>query len=274
MKLRSHTLLRPRSRIVGALATIVFVFGVLAAATFSAEADAATTGTTLAAPAYANSKTEAFATAGWWKTWDLTTAPWHSSVVAEGTARFLRVSFPAGSHNGTSFDWMTGDSDSAHIQYRVRLSPNWKSDGGKLPGFGQPTYNADGSCSGGCGLAPADGITSWTARGHINANNAPGSYLYTPGHTEWAFQWSTAPALVPGRWYTIDYWVTMNTPGLPNGVLKAAVDGVVVQQWTNMVFRLTNALHVNKAWFGFYYGGASVPAQNMYVDIDDITVEY
>ena len=89
---------------------------------------AATTET--AAPTFANTKVEAFATAGWWKTWGLTTAPWRTAIVTEGTERFMRVNFPAGSHNGTSFDWMTGTSDAAHLRYRVpaqqQLEHGWR----------------------------------------------------------------------------------------------------------------------------------------------------
>lgn len=266
----------PRSRRLGqATAALVTALAlVLGTTTVGADAKPALKAAVAAStPAYAHSRTEAFSTTGWWKTWGLTTLPWHTAVVTEGTSQFLRVNFPAGSHNGTSFDLLTGTSDSAHLQYKIRLSSNWQSNGGKLPGFGMPTYNADNSCSGGCGLAPADGITSWSARGHINGNNVPGSYLYTADKTEWAFQWNTA-ALVPGRWYTIDYWVTMNTPGQNDGILRAAVDGVTVLNWTTMNFRKVSSLHVGKAWFDFYYGGSSVPSQNMWIDIDDVAVDY
>ena len=255
---------------------LAVLMAVAAAATGAETAKAAPTPTpkaTTTLAAFAHTKVESFTTTGWWQTWGLTTLPWHTALVTEGTNRLLRVNFPAGSHNGTSFGWLTGTSDSAHIRYRIRLSSNWKSDGAKLPGFGTPTYNADKSCSGGCGLAPADGITSWSARGHLNGSNVPGSYLYTADRSEWAFQWNTA-AFVPGRWYTIDYWVTMNTPGQNNGVLRAAIDGVTVLNWTTMNLRKVSTLHVGKAWFDFYYGGSSVPSQNMAIDIDDVQVDW
>jgi len=258
---------RPARTVLAAAITLSLVFGVTAARAEN------TSTTPPAPPTFTNSKTESFSTPDWWKTWGVTAVPWHSSVVTEGASQFLRVNFPRGSHNGTSFEWYTGTADAAHIRYRLRLSSNWISDGGKLPGFGAPTYDARGDCTGACGLAPADGITSWSARGHINTTNVPGSYLYIPGHREWLVQWSHAP-LVPGRWYTIDYWVTMNTPGQNNGVLKAAVDGSFVLTLTNLNFREVDTLHVGKAWFGFYYGGRGVPSQNMWIDVDDVTVDW
>jgi len=259
---------RPARTVLAAIVALSLVFGVTAAR-------AGTTPTTPSPPAttFANHEVESFSGNGWWSAWGLTTMPWHTTMVTEGANQFLRVNFPAGSHNGTSFDWLTGTADAAHIQYRIRLSSNWQSPGAKLPGFGDPTYNPDGTCSGGCGLAPANGITSWSARGHLNRLNVPGSYLYTPSKTEWTFQWNTS-TFVPGRWYTIDYWVTMNTPGQSDGILSAAVNGQRVFTSTDMTFRLVDSLHVGKAWFGFYYGGTSTPMQNMWIDVDDITVDW
>ncbi|HEX4820937.1 MAG TPA: hypothetical protein VFV00_12095 [Acidimicrobiales bacterium] len=258
---------RARTLVTAAI-VLSLVFGVTAAR-------ATTTPPTPAAPTttFDNHMVESFSASGWWNAWGLTTMPWHTTMVTEAGNQFLRVNFPAGSHNGTSFDWLTGTADAAHIQYRIRLSSNWQSAGAKLPGFGDPTYNADGTCSGGCGLAPANGITSWSARGHLNRWNVPGSYLYTPSKTEWTFQWDTS-TLVPGKWYTIDYWVTMNTPGQSDGILSAAVNGQQVFRSTDMTFRLVDSLHVGKAWFGFYYGGTSTPMQNMWIDVDDITVDW
>lgn len=235
------------------------------------------TATAASAPAvYTNTKTETFSTNDWWRSWAFGSLPWRTSNVKEGTSRFLRVNFPAGSHNGASFDWLTGESDAVHIRYRIRLSSNWSSDGNgvKLPGFGQPQHADGGACLEGCGGKPADGVDSWSARGWMNGSNAPGSYVYTSERTGWSFAWTYAPTLVPGRWHTIDYWVTMNTPGQRDGVLKAAVDGVVVHNWTDMSFRSVDSLHVHKAWFGFYYGGAGVPSEYMWIDIDDITIDW
>lgn len=245
---------------------LALVFAVALVAT-TISADAATVSP------YTYTKTEGFDGPNWWRTWGLTAAPWHTSVVTEGASRFLRVGFPAGSHDGTSFKWSTGTSDTARIRYRIRLGSTWQSSGGKLPGFGSPVYDSKNQCQGGCGLLPADGITSWSARGHINAQGVAGSYLYVPNHSEWAFQWNTA-ALVPGRWYTIDYWVTMNTPGQNNGALKAAIDGNVVLNRTDMSFRQVSTLHVGTAWFDFYYGGSSVPPTNMWIDIDEATIDW
>jgi hypothetical protein len=66
----------------------------------------------------------------------------------------------------------------------------------------------------------------------------------------------------------------MNTPGQNDGVLTASIDGQQLLNATNMNFRSVSTLHVGKAWFDFYYGGTAVPSQTMWVDVDDITVDW
>jgi hypothetical protein len=263
---------RARGLLVVAITLSLFLELSAVAAQAKGTKPAALTATTTTSP-YTFTKTEAFGTASWWKTWGLTAAPWHTSVVTEDGNPFLRVGFPAGSHNGTAFSLPTDTSDAAHIRYRVRFSPNWQSQGGKLPGFGNPVVDSNGVCLGGCGLMPADGITSWSGRSHYDANLGLGTYLYVPDKSEWVIQWGNV-RLVPGQWYTIEYAVQMNTPGQNDGVLTASIDGQQLLNATNMNFRSVSTLHVGKAWFDFYYGGTAVPSQTMWVDVDDITVDW
>ena len=222
---------------------------------------------------YTYTKTETFGATNWWTTWGLTSKPWHTALVTESGNQFLRVGFPAGSHNGTSWKLPTGTSDAARIQYRIRFSPNWQSQGGKIPGFGNPTVDAAGVCLGGCGLLPADGITSWSGRAHYDSALGLGTYLYVPGKSEWVIQWG-AVRLVPGQWYTVEYTVKMNTPGQNDGVMTATINGQQLMNATNLNFRSVPTLHVGNAWFDFYYGGSAVPAPTMWMDVDDITVDW
>ena len=222
---------------------------------------------------YSFTKTETFGATQWWKTWGLTAAPWHTSLVTESGNQFLRVGFPAGSHNGTAFKLPTGTSDAARVQYRIRFSPNWQSQGGKIPGFGNPTVDTNGVCQGGCGTLPADGITSWSGRAHYDSTLGLGTYLYVPSKSEWVIQWGGV-RLVPGQWYTIEYTVKMNTPGASDGVMTAKINGQQLLNATNLNFRLVPTLHVGNAWFDFYYGGSAVPPQTMWMDVDDITVDW
>ena len=255
--------------------------------TTSTTTTSSTTTTTVAtepapapAPTYPNRFTETFSTSGWHTRMGLDTRPWHTSqvVAADGSA-FLRVSFVKGTHNGSSWFFPTGDADAVHLSYKMRLSPNWDSSQSasniKLPGFGTPLLDAAGVCLGGCGLVKGDGITSWSARGDMGQSGVPGYYVYdavTPYGV--GYRWSNQGAYQNTRWYTVDLYLTMNTPLAKDGTLTAYVDGRKVWEKTDFLFRLVDSLHAGNVWFDFYYGGSGVAPADMWIDIDDIVIEY
>ena len=239
--------------------------------------------TTAAVPTYQHRFTDAFSSSTWYTAWG-TTRPWHTSVVTSGTDSFLRVAFLGGTHDGSSWFFKTGDADHAHLRYRLRLSPNWDSSQAnsniKLPGFGSPVTDTLNVCLVACGGAPGDGVTGWSARGQLNEAGIPGNYVYdgdmlsknlTYGS---GYTWYAAGPLAVDRWYTIDLYVDMNTPGQHDGHLTAYVDGAKVWEKADFSFRLVDTLHVGSAWFDFYYGGSGVAPQTMWMDIDDVVVEW
>jgi hypothetical protein len=59
------------------------------------------------------------------------------------------------------------------------------------------------------------------------------------------------------RWYSLEHFIKMNTPGKADGVVRGWVDGVLAYQKTNIVFRIPghNNLHVRTAWLNVYKGG-------------------
>jgi len=242
-----------------------------------------TTTTATTSSPYTNRRVVDFSATDWWQAFGLTAAPWHTVRVNEGTGPQLRVAFPKGTHNGTSWFLPTGASDVAHLRYRIKLSPNWSSAAGgqvKLPGFGNPVFSSPGVCAEGCGGMPANGITSYSARGNMDWQSTPGNYVYagdmaqtvpTYGH---AFSWWLAKPYVTGRWYTVDVTIKMNTPGVANGRLAASIDGTPVFDYDKFTFRKTDSLHVGNFWFDFYYGGTGVTPADMYIDIDDVLVEW
>ena len=240
-----------------------------------------TTTTTVApaaAPTYANRKVETFDNSKWWTTWGMSGKPWNTvHVFAEGAA-FQRVNFVQGTHSGTSWMFPTGTSDAVHLSYRLRLSSTFDASKSasnvKMPGFGTPIWDAAGLCVVACGGAPADGVTGWSARGDLYQSGVPGYYVYSLLNT-WGtgYRWQT-PAYERGRWYTVDLYVRMNDVGSSNGSLVAYLDGQKVFEKTDYVFRLTDGLHVGNVWLDFYYGGSGVVPTNMWIDIDDVVMEY
>ena len=234
----------------------------------------ATTITTSSAT-YANRKVETFDTSKWWQTWGMSGRPWNTTWSSYG---FQRVNFVKGTHNGTSWMFPTGASDAVHLSYRLRLSSNFDASKSasnvKLPGFGQPGFDLAGACIVACGGAAADGITGWSARGDLYKSGVPGYYVYSLLNT-WGtgYRWAT-PAYQRGRWYTVDLYVRMNDVGSSNGSLVAYVDGTKVFEKNDYVFRLVDSLHVSNVWFDFVYGGSGVAPVDMWIDIDDVVMEY
>lgn len=120
--------------------------------------------------------------------------------------------------------------------------------------------------------------------GHPNATTRFGGYLYYPGQGDATGSnalWDDAPNLGPNaganciptsdidcgigtggmfdnnRWYLVEMFVKMNTPGVADGVIRGWVDGVLSYEKTNMLFRNVghDNLHVRTIWLNVYKGG-------------------
>jgi hypothetical protein len=63
--------------------------------------------------------------------------------------------------------------------------------------------------------------------------------------------------LVRERWYSLEHFIKMNTPGKADGVIRGWVDGKLAYEKTNMIFRRPGHqnLHVRTAWLDVYKGG-------------------
>jgi hypothetical protein len=239
------------------------------------------TSTATSAPTYTSSRTETFPV-GWYSAWGLA-KPWHTGVISETSGNtFLRAAIVAGTHDGTSFRLPMPNADVAHLRYRVRYGPTFSAAGSannvKMPGFGNPSLDAAGVCLAGCGLAVADGITAYSARSDLTAAGVPGWYVYdvdaalslTYGRGErWNF-----PGFANDRWYTVDQYIRLNTPGLKDGSLSVLIDGVKVFERNTYTFRTVPTLKVGNAWFDVYFGGTGLAPVDMTVDFDDVVMEW
>jgi len=130
-----------------------------------------------------------------------------------------------------------------------------------------------------------------------NSSMRFGSYLYFYGQqdgTGSAGYWDSAPNFSPNtgaacqtpadigcgmgdrgmfvndRWYRVEMFVKMNTPGVANGVIRGWVDGVLSYEKTNMIFRIPghDNLHVRTVWLNVYKGGVlgNLSSSEIYLD--------
>lgn len=126
-----------------------------------------------------------------------------------------------------------------------------------------------------------------------------GSYLYFPGQASATGSnglWDSFPNLSPNtgsncqtpsdvgcglgvggmflndRWYQVEMFVKMNTPGQSDGIIRGWVDGVLSYEKTNMVFRLVghDNLHVRNIWLNVYKGGVVGNATTSEIYLDQL----
>ena len=84
----------------------------------------------------------------------------------------------------------------------------------------------------------------------------------------------TNGVLVRDRWYEIEMQVTMNTPGIPDGIIRGWVDGKLAYQKTNVMFRLEghDNLHNRLVWLNVYKGGTRGNCVDSAIYLDQMVV--
>lgn len=226
-------------------------------------------------------------------------APWHEFIghfkVIDRADHFspllgsaLQARLEKGDNNGADgslkFKKLLGmEPEQMYARYYLRLGNNWRPriDGGKLPGFAG-TYG-----KGGWGGRPNDGRSGWSARGAFLkqitegnplAGRTPiGSYVYENGKSNdfgAVFAWSEGEGayLENNRWYCIEQYLRLNTPGQSDGVLQAWVDGKRVLNRNNLNLRLVSELKIEKFWISIYHGGTAVSPYDQDLYIDNLVV--
>lgn len=201
----------------------------------------------------------------------------------------LQVKLPKGENLGLDlrYDFMAqrrAEPEEVYFRYYLRVSAAWVNspDSGKLPGFGG-TYGRAG-----WGGRAWDGRQGWSARGAFVRPPGPdhpahlrlplASYVY---HSESAASYGDtlpwggskgAAFLQADRWYCVEQHIKLNTPGRPDGVLRAWVDGKPVFERRDLRLRDTPALRVENIWMNVYLGGTTLAPVDMPMLIDHLVV--
>ncbi len=200
----------------------------------------------------------------------------------------VRVKIPEGGNGAMdvryNFKHETGkEPEEIYFRYYLRLADTWnqKQEGGKLPGI-SGTYGVAG-----WGGRTSDGYNGWSARGAYSftvADNNPlaglhpiGSYCYHADLEDrygdiWIWNKGYRGFLENNRWYSIEQYVKLNTPGEKNGVLKAWIDGELAFEKTNLRFRHTDTLKIDEIWMNVYHGGTSPSPYDQHLFIDNVVI--
>lgn len=201
--------------------------------------------------------------------------------------RALRVSLLKGQNLGLDLRHLfakggKAEPEEIYFRYYLRFGDDWNPsvDGGKMPGIAG-TYDRAG-----WGMRKSDGYNGWSVRGGFTARppsdpsmarlTAMGSYAY---HAETGLSgdywgWSEGPSglLENNRWYAVEQYVKLNTPGSDDGIFRAWIDGRQVLEKTNLLFRHTRDLKIESVWMNIYHGGITPAPHDMTLYLDNVVI--
>jgi hypothetical protein len=203
----------------------------------------------------------------------------------------LQVKYPEakfGSRDsGVSFPWLLkGKYEALHLTYRVKFEPGFQfTTSGKLPGL--CGANDDLGCFRYTGGNPPKGDDGFSVRVvWLDGDGTAATYVY---HAKQAgkygdiFRWTHADGsqvrFQPGRWHTIELFVELNDPGVPNGRASVWLDGELVSHVDTLLFRddsqAGRRIRINEMYFSTFHGGSrssDAPRQTQYAYFDDFQV--
>lgn len=237
-----------------------------------------------------------FESPAWLTEWSEYSPRNHAEAVADDAAgkfvplqgQALRVRLVKGRNNGLDLRYSLGgngktEPEEIYFRYYLRFGNDWNPylDGGKMPGVAG-TYGKAG-----WGMRKSDGYNGWSVRGSFDKRPSGaasvtgfttlGSYAYHADITDssgesWAWNDSVAGVVENNRWYAIEQYVKLNTPGETNGIFRAWVDGQQVFEKTNIRFRHVPSLKIETVWFNVYHGGTSTAPKDMALYIDNVVI--
>lgn len=197
------------------------------------------------------------------------------------TGRAIRVKVDQGDHYGTSImyrfkDQIGAEPEQIYFRYYLRFADDWDpARGGKLPGI-SGTYNRAG-----WGGRPSNGSNGWSARGQFNGQRngkTPiGYYCYHAdmrGRYGSGWIWDTEKRgyLENNRWYCIEQYVKMNTPGRNDGILRGWVNGQPAFEKADVRMRDVDTLKIEAVWLNVYLGGTWTAKSDHHLYIDDVVI--
>ncbi len=198
------------------------------------------------------------------------------SKIAKGSTTALNTLYKFKKQTGS-------EPEEIYFRYYLRLADNWNQtvEVGKLPGITGTYGNA------GWGGRKSNGTNGWSARGLFTKTVPPGNplagrtpigfYCYhadmkSSYGTNWIWSKGYRGYLATNRWYCIEQYCRLNTPGEKNGILRAWVDGHVAFEKTNVRFRRTDKLKIEQIWMNLYHGGTIPSPHDQHVFIDNVVI--
>lgn len=230
-----------------------------------------------------------FESDAWYEDWGLTRPPDRTQAVASDPARkfvplrgkALRIKVEEGGHYGASllfrFKRQLGkEPEEVYFRYYLRLANDWDpARGGKLPGI-SGTYGRAG-----WGGRRVNGRDGWSARGLFggqrDGKTPIGFYCYHADMkgrygSNWVWDKDRLGYLENNRWYCLEQYAKMNTPGRNDGILRGWVDGRPAFEKTDIRMRDVDTLKIEAVWINVYHGGTWAARSDDHLYIDEVVI--
>ena len=225
----------------------------------------------------------------WYKEWGERSKDVHTDTVATDPAlkyeplggKALRIKVDQGGHYGASllfrFKERIGEEpEEISFRYYLRFADDWHpAQGGKLPGIAG-TYGRAG-----WGGRPVNGRDGWSARGLFrgqrDGRTPIGFYCYHVDMrgqygSEWVWDKNRLGYLENNRWYCIEQYAKMNTPGQNDGILRGWIDGSPAFDKSDVRMRDVDALKIETVWLNVYLGGTWTARSDHHLYIDNVAI--
>lgn len=203
--------------------------------------------------------------------------------------KVLRVRIAKGKQLGLNLSYrfsgkINQEPEEIYFRYYLYLGADWNpiADGGKLPGISGDYGKA------GWGGRRADGRNGWSLRGAFLRTSTQqeggllsftqlATYAYhadmaTAYGDDWLWSYNNWGLLRNLRWYCIEQYVRLNTPGKNDGVLKVWIDGRRTLDKRDIRFRDTEQLKIERVWMNVFHGGTATSHQDQHLYIDSVVV--
>jgi len=225
----------------------------------------------------------------WYEQFGMRSRPERVEVISSDSARkfeplagkAMRIKVDRGGHYGVSImyrfkDQIDQQPEEIYFRYYLRLADDWNTaGGGKFPGI-SGTYGRAG-----WGGRPSDGRNGWSARGLFKRQNdgktPVGYYCYHADMkgrygSNWTWDTEKRGYLQNNRWYCIEQYAKMNTPGKNDGILRGWVDGQPAFEKTDVRMRDVDTLRIEAVWLNLYLGGSWVAKSDHHLYIDNVVI--
>jgi len=227
----------------------------------------------------------------WYEQFGMRSRPERVEVISSDSARkfeilagkAMRIKVDRGDHYGASIMYrfksqIGAEPQEIYFRYYLRFADDWNpAGGGKLPGI-SGTYGRAG-----WGGRPSDGRNGWSARGLFKrqayGKTPIGYYCYHADMkgrygSNWTWDEEKRGYLQNNRWYCIEQYAKMNTPGKNDGILRGWVDGQPAFEKTDVRMRDVDTLRIEAVWLNVYLGGSWVARSDHHLYIDDVVIAH